>query len=963
MKGNTMKRVVGLTLAVLIVFVTVSYSESTETYFKFRINDRAELDKLTRIISIDNIKGLDVYAYANKKELARFEEMGYSYTVLPHPGSLIVPEMSTTKDGMVTWDSYPTYTAYVDMMNQYAANHPDLCQVYTIGTTVQGRALLAAKISKNVSVEEDEPEVFYTSSIHGDETTGYIMTLRLIDSLLAGYGNDSLITRLVDSCEIWINPLANPDGTYHGGNNTVSGAVRYNANDVDMNRNFPDPEDGPHPDGESWQPEVVAMMNFATAHRFVISANFHGGAEVVNYPWDTWSRLHTDNTWMVNTSRAFADTVHHYAVSGYLTDLNNGITNGYAWYTISGGRQDYMTYWHGDREVTIEISSTKLLPGSQLPAHWTYLRTSLLNYLENALHGIRGVITDAVTGQPVPAVIRIPGHDSDLDSSRVFNDPDVGDYHRMIAAGTYDVEVSSPAYYTKTIHNVVVTNNAGTRLDIALDPLPVYPNLQYVSHDGGLINPGNGVSMHLTLKNNGAGSAVNTIGTLTTGDAYVTITQNYSGYPEIAALGGTAASSDLYAFSVSPSCPMYHQADFSLLVTADGGYTDTVTFSLNIGQVAEDFETGNFAAMAWQMSGSLPWTITTTSPYQGTYCARSGAIGNSLSSIMSITLNVTTSGTISFHYRVSSESGWDYLRFYDNGVEKAKWSGEVPWTEAGFAVSAGTHTFSWRYTKDGSGIGGSDCAWVDLIVFPPIATAPVITTTALPDWTAGFPLSQQLAASGGTGTLTWSDKNGNLTGTGLNLSSTGLLSGTPAAAGGISFTARVVDGAGGSDDQLLSFTVNPALAITTDSLPDGLVGQLYSQSLSVTGGTGAKSWGDKDGGLSGTGLSLSPAGVVSGTVASVQDISFTAKVQDGIGSSTEKLFTFSIAPTYICGDANDDGLINSGDAVFIVAYIFRGGAAPHWLAAADATGEGSITVGDAVYLIAYIFRAGPAPKC
>ena len=89
--------------------------------------------------------------------------------------------------------------------------------------------------------------------------------------------------------EIYITPLANPDGTYHGGNNTVSGAWRGNANGIDLNRNYWDPADGQHPDGEVWQTETIANMNFMAAHHFVISANFHGGAEVVNYPWDTWS--------------------------------------------------------------------------------------------------------------------------------------------------------------------------------------------------------------------------------------------------------------------------------------------------------------------------------------------------------------------------------------------------------------------------------------------------------------------------------------------------------------------------------------------------------------------------------------------------------------------------------------------------------------------------------------------------
>jgi hypothetical protein len=131
----------------------------------------------------------------------------------------------------------------------------------------------------------------------------------------------------------------------------------------------------------------------------------------------------------------------------------------------------------------------------------------------------------------------------------------------------------------------------------------------------------------------------------------------------------------------------------------------------------------------------------------------------------------------------------------------------------------------------------------------------------------------------------------------------------------------------------------------------------------VTGGTGTKSWGDKNGGLTGTGLTISAGGVVSGTVSGPQTISFTARVQDGVGSSAEKLFTFTVAAAFVCGDANDDEAVNIGDAVYIISYVFRGGPEPVPLAAADANNDGAINVGDAVYLIGYIFRGGPAPKC
>jgi len=75
--------------------------------------------------------------------------------------------------------------------------------------------------------------------------------------------------------------------------------------------------------------------------------------------------------------------------------------------------------------------------------------------------------------------------------------------------------------------------------------------------------------------------------------------------------------------------------------------------------------------------------------------------------------------------------------------------------------------------------------------------------------------------------------------------------------------------------------------------------------------------------------------------------------------SLELLF----GPDCLCGDANDDGKINVGDAVFIISYIFRGGATPPHPECADPNDDGKINVGDGVFLIAYIFRGGTAPHC
>ena len=954
-----MKCKVVLISIVLLSLVLVAQAVASETYFKFNIESREELLKLTRVISIDNVKDKEVYAYANDDQLAEFEKLGYAYTVLPHPGSLISPKMATTKDGMKDWDSYPSYETYVDMMYQFETDYPNICDVQTIGYSVQGREIIFAKISDNVGVEENEPEVLFTSTMHGDETTGYILMLRLIDSLLTGYGTDPRITNMVRSMEIWINPLANPDGTYITGNSSVSGAQRCNANGVDPNRNFPDPEDGPHPDGHSWQPETIAMMDFAEAHSFVISANFHGGAEVVNYPWDTWVQRHADDAWFIDISRKYADSCHAHAPSTYMDGFDDGITNGYDWYTISGGRQDYMTYFRGGREVTIELSNTKLLPASQLPAHWEYNKVSFLDYLENALYGIRGIVTDASSGDPVAAVVTVLNHD--VDSARVFTDPDIGDYHRMIKSGTWDLKFSADGYVTKIINDVSIADGGVMILNVQLEPLTSDPSIDFFSQSAGLVDPGDDVSMNITLVNYGGGDALNVAATLATEDNYVTITQDYSTYPMISQLGGEAVSNTSYEFQVLPSCPLYHTAEFELYITASGGYIDTVTFDIEIGQQTENFETGSFASYPWEMIGSQPWTIVSSDVYEGTYCAKSGNIGNNQYTAMQVTMNVIESGTISFHYKVSSESGWDFLEFYIDATKKGSWSGSIGWTEASYAVDAGLHTFEWKYEKDSYSSAGSDCGWIDLIIFPPSSGSPEIITENLPDWTEDVSYSQQLEATGGYGTLTWSDLSGDLSGTGLTLSTSGLVSGTPTSSGQISFTAHVEDESEGYDNKPFSFTINPILAITTASLPNGTVGEPYSAQLQVTGGTGTKTWSDLNSDLEGSGLSVSSSGLIEGTPLSEGLLNFTAYVGDEVGASTDKPLSIEVETGWICGDADGSGAVDIDDAVFLVNYIFAGGPEPSPAWVGDVDCSGAVDVDDVVYLIAYIFSGGSAP--
>ncbi len=486
-----MKRVILLTLVLKFVLTGYNFSQTYssynsqkdkvenaiktkgELYFRFAINNKDRINEIGRHLSIDNVKNkvfyFEVYAYASPDEMDYFSKQNIDFELLKHPGD--AENIVTTDDlkQITAWDVYPTYPAYVTLMNSFATAYPNLCKIVNIGTTVQGRQLLFAVISDSVQFRKPKPRFMYSSSIHGDETSSYVLMLRLIDTLLSGNGNNVLITNLVKNCEIWINPLANPDGTYHGGDGTVTGAWRYNANSKDINRNFPDPVAGPNPTG-TWQPETIAFMNLFNQFNFTLSMNFHGGAEVYNYPWDCKSALHPDDTWFINLGKRWVDTVHQHAPSTYMDDLLGypnipGVVNGYAWYTVAGGRQDYMTFFTGGREVTLENSSTKLLPQAQLPTWWEYNHRSFLYYIRESLYGIRGLVTDSVTNVPLKAKVYVVGVN---DTTWIYSDSIKGDYHRMINPGTYSLTFTAPNYYPKTVTGITAYKDSAVIYNVKL---------------------------------------------------------------------------------------------------------------------------------------------------------------------------------------------------------------------------------------------------------------------------------------------------------------------------------------------------------------------------------------------------------------------------------------------------------------------------------------------------------------
>ncbi len=343
---------------------------------------------------------------------------------------------------------YHTPTQVGDILLQVAADHPTIAKAFTIGTSVQGREIWAVVISDNVGAEEAEPEVRLSSTIHGDEPVGLEMLLYLVDHLTDNYASDPDVKALVDDYEIHLIPCHNPDGVVAG--------TRVNAHNIDLNRNFP----VMYP--ETPEPETTLFVDYGNAHNFVVSGNCHGGALVVNYPYDYTPELAPDDATIIALSLEYS-TYNPPMFNGSFT---KGITNGYAWYGIDGSLQDWSYESSGCIDVTLELSDDKIPPTTDLEALWADNRESFLHYLRAARYGINGVVSAADTGLPLSASVTVLGN-----AKPVVTDPDRGDYYKLLGTGTYDIQVSSFGYNDATLYGLEVIWGQATVRDVALVPL------------------------------------------------------------------------------------------------------------------------------------------------------------------------------------------------------------------------------------------------------------------------------------------------------------------------------------------------------------------------------------------------------------------------------------------------------------------------------------------------------------
>jgi hypothetical protein len=388
-------------------------------------------------------------------------KLGYQLEQIDQRALLI--ELDSLSSDHNIGSSYHSYEAVTFILDSLANLYPDICDVVSIGQTVEGRDMWTMLITDNPYIEEVEPELKYVANMHGDEMICQEIMLFLIEYLLQSYDSDSRIRQLIDSTEIWIMPNMNFDGSQE--------LRRSNANEVDLNRNFPD-RDPLYINPYSLQNETVNMINWSQAHNFVLSANFHSGHLVVNYPWDrnldgssNYAATPDDNTF-IRLAKVYAEKNNPMYNSEYFP---NGITNGAEWYSVAGGMMDWNYHYLSCMELTIEISEEKIPRADSLTFFWDNNRESMLCLLEQVFTGIKGTITDSITGAPLATEIRV----NEIGKS-IFSDPDSGDYYRLLEPGTYQILFEAEGYYPELIEDVSVDSGCVTQLDILLKPIIYY---------------------------------------------------------------------------------------------------------------------------------------------------------------------------------------------------------------------------------------------------------------------------------------------------------------------------------------------------------------------------------------------------------------------------------------------------------------------------------------------------------
>jgi hypothetical protein len=391
-------------------------------------------------------------------------------------------------------ERYHTYDEVAVRLDSIARGYPAIVRLDTLNySTTDSLPIFAVKISDNVGVEEDEPALLYNGLHHSEEILSVEVCMYMIEDLASRYGTDSTVTRWVDSLEIWIVPVINPDGhnvvmscidtiwRKNTRDNNGNGFFDTDSDGVDLNRNYDflwaaggsgdhtsEYYRGTAPFSERG---TQAIRDLALAQNFVFDICYHsartGAAEVIYYPWRWHGQYSADHPAMKQVVDTLADRI--------VNDAGGDGRYIPIWGTAEQGGSG-RNWFYGDRgtfSFTIEISTGCILPGELVDD--IVLRNSVGAYflLDRTLGtSLTGCITDSVSGDPIVAEVRILEAHSDSVTPRL-SDTGFGRYRRILTAGEYTLQVLKDGYYTVTVPSITVDTGEVKTVNVKLPKMAV----------------------------------------------------------------------------------------------------------------------------------------------------------------------------------------------------------------------------------------------------------------------------------------------------------------------------------------------------------------------------------------------------------------------------------------------------------------------------------------------------------
>ncbi|MEO0093786.1 MAG: M14 family zinc carboxypeptidase [candidate division WOR-3 bacterium] len=395
-----------------------------------------------------------------------------------------------TTIGYTIPDRYHSYFEMVALLDSFASRYPNIAHQCTIGfSQTESLPILAMKISDNPGLDEDEPSILFTGVHHGCELLGCEICLYLCNHLLANYDTNALIRKIIDSTEIWVVPIVNPDGqgvVFAGldsfwrkntRDNNNNGVFDLDYDGVDLNRNYNflfDSGGSGNPSSRTYrgqnpvsEAETRAMTDLAKRENFLLEICYHSDkdsaqGERVYYPWRWGNANSPDFPFIKPIAESIAKRIKN--------DLGNGTYTPVIGLVDGGLYRNYLYHAFGTFAYTIEVSTRYIPPEEWVDSICERNLAGAYYLLERTFGPAIAIrVFDSLSGSPLRAKIKIIGIDSTYPIMIPrFSDSIFGRFRRIVNPGNYTIEVSKAGYSTKQVKASV--NDSPVELNINLTP-------------------------------------------------------------------------------------------------------------------------------------------------------------------------------------------------------------------------------------------------------------------------------------------------------------------------------------------------------------------------------------------------------------------------------------------------------------------------------------------------------------